>query len=713
MQTSVPGIIVLFLTTAAAVSAVGVPSRTPLAQLLTSRFGELSLSEEKLAQAAAKGETADCSELSGKDHIIRGDLLSWLCTDPDAFAQLTYRGISIVGAEIVNKTDLGWARISFPIRVVKCVFRDAIILNHSHIASFDLEGSSIQDLQAVVTHFEGDLPLRNGFKADGGVNLLTAKIDGNLDCSSGQFIGKIGTPALNANSVEVKGGVALRDGFKADGGVDLVDAKIDGNLDCSSGQFISKTATPALNANSVEVKGDVFLRDRFKADGGVDLVAAKIHGNLMCDSGQFISKTATPALNLLGAKIDGNLDCSSGQFIGKIGTPALFANSVEVKGGVALRGGFKADGGVDLVDAKIDGYLDCSSGQFISKTATPALNANSVEVKGGVVLRGGFKADGGVDLVAAKIDGYLDCSRGQFISKTETPALNADSAKIDGGAYFREGFAVEGEARFAGAYVGGHFQWLGVASPKTAILNLRSAKVGTLFNHQNSWPGNGNLFLGDFVYDQIDDNASPNADVQLGWLQRQPQNRFLSQPFEQLAGVLRKMGHDEDAKKVMIAKNESEAKHIPLRFNRTGDWIWFKIVGPGIGYGYRPWNALFASFWIIVIGTALFGIGFRKEIITPTSDAAYGTVRGSTHQLLESYPKFNAFIYSLETFVPLVKLGLGDAWTPNANRGASLRLGNERFRTGSLLRGYLWFHIISGWILTTLWVGGLTGLVKT
>jgi hypothetical protein len=205
----------------------------------------------------------------------------------------------------------------------------------------------------------------------------------------------------------------------------------------------------------------------------------------------------------------------------------------------------------------------------------------------------------------------------------------------------------------------------------------------------------------------------PTAEFQLGWLQCQPQQRFLSQSFDQLAGVLRKMGYEEDAKKVMIAKNDSEAKHVPLRFNRIGDWIWFKIIGPFIGYGYKPWNALLMSFGIVIIGTALFRIGFRKGIVTPTSEAAYGTVAGWTHQLSESYPKFDAFIYSLETFVPLVKLGIGEHWTPNANLGRSLRLGFFSLRTGSLLRAYLWFHIIAGWVLTTLWVGGLTGLVKT
>jgi hypothetical protein len=97
----------------------------------------------------------------------------------------------------------------------------------------------------------------------------------------------------------------------------------------------------------------------------------------------------------------------------------------------------------------------------------------------------------------------------------------------------------------------------------------------------------------------------------------------------------------------------------------------------------------------------------------------------------ELYPKFNAFIYSLETFVPLVKLGLDEYWMPNANRGQDLhilrrkRTGEVRLpstreagklsalKVGSLLRCYYWFHITAGWVLTTLWVGGLTGLLKT
>ena len=131
-----------------------------------------------------------------------------------------------------------------------------------------------------------------------------------------------------------------------------------------------------------------------------------------------------------------------------------------------------------------------------------------------------------------------------------------------------------------------------------------------------------------------------------------------------------------------------------------------------------------------MVGYGLFKLGKHFQIVTPTKYDDYQRDK-------ELYPKFNALIYSLETFVPLLKLGVGEYWMPNANRGPELqplckkkagKATNSEpiskraaldpgktptLRVGSLLRGYYWFHIIAGWVLTTLWVGGLTGLIKT
>jgi hypothetical protein len=49
---------------------------------------------------------------------------------------------------------------------------------------------------------------------------------------------------------------------------------------------------------------------------------------------------------------------------------------------------------------------------------------------------------------------------------------------------------------------------------------------------------------------------------------------------------------------------------------------------------------------------------------------------------------------------------------PLAVRSSS-RLERVMTFSGAVLRWYFWIHIIAGWVLTTLWVGGLTGLLKT
>ena len=427
-------------------------------------------------------------------------------------------------------------------------------------------------------------------------------------------------------------------------------------------------------------------------------------------------------MGLTSATVEGNLYCQGGQFFSKGEIPALNANGAKIGGNVFLRQGFKAEGGVDLTGATIGGQLSCVGGQFIGKGEIPALNANGAKIGGNVFLHQHFRAEGRVDLTGATIQGNLECNGGQFASKGETPALNADSAKFQQSVFFRGGTVAEGKVCFAFAEVARDFQWTDLKSPEKAILDLRFTKVGRLLNHQNSWPNKGNLFVGGFVYNEIDDRASPNADVQLGWLHLQLQEPFLSQPYEQLAAVLRQRGLKEEARKVMIEKNKDYATHLHWR----SAWLWYGLFGKIIGYGYSPWRAFWISLIVIGIGWLVFQRGYDSKLVTPTGDKAYvvekdGTRRLSkngTPQVSEDYPKFNAFVYSVETFVPLLKLGIGERWIPNARLGAPLNvgmLGKIGFprKTGSLLRYYLWCHIIAGWVLTTLWVGGLTGLVKT
>ena len=138
----------------------------------------------------------------------------------------------------------------------------------------------------------GDVLLNNGFSAEGMVSLVEARIKGNLECNQGLFINK-GRVALNAERLNVSGDVFLckgswgrdegieEEGFRAEGEVKLVGARIRGTLECGGGMFnCSNVEEPALNATGVKVDGNVLLHNGFKAEGMVSLVGTTIKGTL-------------------------------------------------------------------------------------------------------------------------------------------------------------------------------------------------------------------------------------------------------------------------------------------------------------------------------------------------------------------------------------------------------------------------------------------------
>ena len=118
---------------------------------------------------------------------------------------------------------------------------------------------------------------------------------------------------------------------------------------------------------------------------------------------------------------------------------------------------------------------------------------------------------------------------------------------------------------------------------------------------------------------------------------------------------------------------------------------------------------------VILIGSALFGYGHSRDIMTATQERAYasGTGTGSTRNIAQDYPKFDPVLYSVDMFVPVVTFHQASYWLPDTNRGnVVVRIGSFVVLTGGLLRYYLVLHILMGWVLTTLLIVGLTGLIR-
>ncbi len=78
----------------------------------------------------------------------------------------------------------------------------------------------------------------------------------------------------------------------------------------------------------------------------------------------------------------------------------------------------------------------------------------------------------------------------------------------------------------------------------------------------------------------------------------------------------------------------------------------------------------------------------------------------------KSYAVFNPLVYSIDTFTPIIDLHQQKLWLPDASKGREIPLLIIKVRSGDLLRRWVWFQIIAGWVLTTLWVAGFTGLVR-
>ena len=693
-------------------------TESELLELAEVRFGKLTEVDKKLFAAVAKGEEADYSSKKDEENnpanadkwtakrVIKAEQIQWLCTDREAKKHVRHKGMQVQGARIEGELDLDFVEMNFPLSFHKCAFDKTISLQYAQIRALYFVGTHTGSIVADGLVVEASVFLSDNFKAEGEVIFTGANIGGIFSCIKGKFINP-GKKALSADRINVKGGVYLREGFRAEGEVRFPGANIDGVLDCTKGAFINLDKV-ALQVDRLNVKGGVFLNDGFKAEGEVRLPGAIIGGDLSCIKSEFINP----------------------------GRRALSADGLNINGNVYLRDGFRAEGEVRLPGATIGGYLDCSGipekktkgGEFINPGKI-ALFADRLNVKGDVFLRNGFKAEGNVQLLGATIGGSLSCTKGEFINPGKY-ALLADRLNVQGNVSFRKDFKAEGRVSLSGAMINRLFIWTDVDLPEKAGLDLRSAKIGTLWDEQKSWPDEGELYLHGLVYDNIYDKAPKDVKSRIEWLRLQGGDGFKPQPYEQLADVLKKSGHEETAKEILIAKNKDRIRSGP-KLTKI-EWWRYKFFGPMIGYGYRPWDVfwkgpfgiwfLFSILFWLVIGCMSFRAGYKNDLFSPTMGWAYDSSKVQINlNLKDQYPAFNFFVYSIDTFVPLVDLHQTKYWLPNPNKDSwqctwkagRIDLRWIRINFGGLLRLYLWLHISMGWILTTLLVVGFTGLIRT
>jgi sRNA-binding regulator protein Hfq len=217
---------------------------------------------------------------------------------------------------------------------------------------------------------------------------------------------------------------------------------------------------------------------------------------------------AQGVVRLPTAQIGTDLSCESASFTNPSGV-ALNADGVTVKRNVFFRENFRANGEVRLLGAQIGGNLECD-GAMLKNGPLPnsqgsgiALHADRVTIGGYALLRNGFTAEGEVMLLNAEIGANLDCQNALMENppKVGVPrsgaALSADGIRVKGNAVLSSGFRARGEVRLRGAHIGGNLDCEnGVfANPSRMALDADRIRVNGYVFLRNGFSAEGEVKL--------------------------------------------------------------------------------------------------------------------------------------------------------------------------------------------------------------------------
>jgi hypothetical protein len=197
--------------------------------------------------------------------------------------------------------------------------------------------------------------------------------------------------------------------------------------------------------------------------------------------------------------------------------------------------------------------------------------------------------------------------------------------------------------------------------------------------------------------------------TRLAWLDLQ--QPFKPQPYRQLAKVMTDAGVERGALRVLYEMEgrlwgeEPAASRVLLG----------GPLGLVVGYGYYPIRALVGLLILIAVGCGVYAGAAGQKAMTPKDGKAYEYFKANGVSP-GHYEPFSAVVFSLENSLPLVKLGHTDYWqpdpTPEFQPDGKTAVQGVSMLESRLLFVFLRLQILLGWILTTLFIAGVTGVVQ-
>jgi hypothetical protein len=552
----------------------------------------------------------------------------------------------------------------------------------------------------------------------------------------------------------------LSDGFSAVGEIRLNGCNIYRNLDCS-GASLRNANGYSLSAAGAHVRGSVYLSETqewitysthrpFISNGLLRLEGATIDGDLDCTAGTFfahafLTNETHPSENGSGAP---EIEAIKANAL-RVGADLLFTSSEKGKDK------FTVHGAISLISASIGGDFVCD-GAVLDFPGEEPLVADGISIAGSTFIEE-VSSSGTLRFPQANLKQGLYISDSSFDVTKECKSLTKSEkglAAVDLGGPSCGLYAPDAD-------VGTVFRWKKITKvvgccdkPNLFWLFLPCSKLPAVEDDQQSWEALDRFNVTGCEYRSIYNLSDADVDWRLDILDRQYARinvghrwpdlilifsrvvwrlrglapnpfdnlvkQFSPEPYIQLAKTFRAAGYETSAKAVLTQLERNRTRYSDIGFFFR---LWRWMLDVLLRYGYSPFRPV-----LILIAWALFSaVVFQtaydqNQIIAARDNQAIPTASDPNPRPRTA---FNAFVYAVDTLVPIVDLNQKKSWTVK-------RLNAPPIDSAGQGRGWLetikvvwrsrpeWgpgllliFNTFFGWLMTTLFAAGVAGLLRT
>lgn len=488
-----------------------------------------------------------------------------------------------------------------------------------------------------------------------------------------------------ASGIVVTGLILFKGCISNNGALDLSNASI-GGLSLYSSTFghtkIQEGASGvAINLSQVQSSSSIRLSSNSIINGEIHLDSAKIKGKLIV----------------------------SGSTINNINGYSIFADSIHAEEGVIIDDGSYLYGDTNFSFAKI-AFFESRSSTYTHPQGTALSLSNSIVqsdiyIGEGAVIYGQLQLDSVSCLSNVVLYGVnISNPYGNSVSATNISANK--SLHITGHSH------VVGDISIIRANIGDFIIFENTTFDSNLIaislcsigqglvfknnfltldpvINLSYTKTRLLDDEIDSWPPASCLLLDGFFYEMITSLHNNSFEQRAKWLAKS--KSFTMYPYVILSEAYKRAGLDNDASSISIEKINQALEHESV--SRSDALLfWFSRVF--LDYGYNPFKILYGLLFIPIGGFVFYNAHVKGLIVLKSE------FQNKQHHL----SGFNAFLYSFDLFLPIINLFYKDNWARKSCYNSPVY--------SKLFNLYFCLHIFSGWIITSYFVLGLSGLIK-